>query len=547
MKTTNKFLTLALMAVAAFFASCGNDVISNPASLAPAVPEHDIVVMYENDVHCGVDGYAKFAALRSEFLTQTPYVTTVSSGDFVQGGDVGSMTSGEGIIDIMNKVGYDYVTIGNHEFDYGLERMTYLLDKLNATVVNANYCRMPSRELVFQPYAIQQYGNVKVAYIGLITPSTLTSTSPLKFKDENGNWAYGFMNDELGEQTNSMVQKVRSEGADYVVLLSHLGDQTLQSYDTSVSLIKKTRGIDVVLDGHAHSVINDTLIANADGKMVHLTSTGTKFENLGVMTIDTQGHIGTKLYNAKQYDKVDEDVKQLVEKVRTDATAAGNVVIGHTDFNLSINDADGNRIVRKGECNVANFVVDSYRETFGTDVAVLNGGGVRAGIEAGEVTYNSIFNVTPFGNKLCSGSLTGQQLLDALEVCYSFLPDEGGSFAHVSGMRLTVDTSVRAEFVMDNGVFVSVAQGSPRRVSNLQILNRVTGNYEPVDPSRTYTIAGGDFMLRDMGCKGAFRYTQCDPDLGITDAEVTVQYFRDKLQGVMPARYAATEGRITIK
>lgn len=549
MKKVNKLFALACMAVALVFTSCTSDDNGTPTPEPgkPAVPESNIVVMYESDVHCSVDGYAKFVALRSEFQDKTPYVTTVSSGDFVQGGDVGSMTSGEGIIDIMNKVGYDIVTIGNHEFDYGMERMTYLLDKLNATVVNANYCRLPSKELVFKPYVIKEYGKVKVAYMGLINPCTMSSTSPLKFMDANGNWAYDFMKDELSEQTNRIVEKARSEGADYVVVLSHIGDVRIQQYDNSIDLIKKTKGIDAVLDGHAHSIINDTLIANADGKMVHLTSTGTKFQNMGVLTIDTLGNISAKLYDSEKYDKVDSDIKQYVDKVREDATAAGNVTIGKTDFKLSINGADGKRIVRKQECGIANFIVDSYRDMFGTDIAVLNGGGVRTDIEAGEVTYNNIFNVTPFGNQLCSGTITGQQLLDGLEVCYSVLPLESGGFSHNSGIRLTIDTSVTAEFVKDNGVFVAMAEGSPRRVSNVEILNRTTGQYEPIDPSRTYTIAANSYLLRDMGSDGAFRYTKCDPDLGITDADVTVQYFRDKLQGVMPARYAAPEGRITFK
>lgn len=544
MKSLIKFILL-IGTVAMLFGSCTNDDIQ--IDPVPSEPQHNIVVMYENDVHCGVDGYAKFAALRSEFQAQTPYVTTVSAGDFVQGGDVGSMTTGAGIIDIMNYVGYDFVTLGNHEFDYGLERMTYLLDKLNATVVDANYCHLPSKELIYKPYVIKEYGNVKVAYMGLTTPSTLTSTSPLKFLDENGNRVYDFMRDELDEQTNRMAAQARSEGADYVVLLSHMGDIKGLNYETSIELIEHTKGIDVVLDGHSHSVIQNRLIANAEGKMVHLTSTGTKFQTLGVLTIDTLGYISTKLYDTEKYDKVDEGVKQYVDKVRTEASAAGNVVIGHTDYTLSIFDTDGKRIVRRQECGIANFVADSYREMFDTDVAVVNGGGVRVDIKAGDITYNDIFNVTPFGNLLCSGTITGQQLLDALESCYSVLPNESGDFAHISGMRLKIDTSVKAELVIEDGIFVEVAEGSPRRVSDLEILNRTTGQYEPVDPSRTYTIAGNNYMLRDMGNDGAFRYTQCDPDLGVTDAEVTVQYFRDKLQGAMPERYTAPEGRISIK
>lgn len=544
-KTARRFLSFGIGITAAMaFGSCGNE--DNPFVPTPSLPERNIVIMYENDVHCAVDGYAKFAALRSEFEAKTPYVTTVSAGDFIQGGDVGSMTTGAGIIDIMNKVGYDYVTLGNHEFDYGIERMDELMDNLNATVVDANYCHYPSMELVYQPYAIEEYGKVKVAYIGITTPHTFTSTSPLKFMDEDGNKKLDFMNGELNEQTNRMAEQARGEGADYVVLLSHIGILSYADIENSYELIGHTRGIDAVLDGHSHSVIKDTLIANAEGKMVHLTSTGTKFQNMGVLTIDTLGNISATLFDTEEYGKVDENVRQYVNKVRNDASEAGNVKIGQSAFTLSINDENGRRIVRKQECGLGNFIADSYRDIFGTDIAVVNGGGVRTDLKAGDITYNDIFNVTPFSNTLCSGTITGQQLLDALEMCYSVTPDEVGRFMHISGMRLDVDTSVNPQFELDNGLFVAVADGSPRRVSNLEILNRTTGNYEPVDLQRTYTIAGSNYVLRDLGSEAAFRYTVCDADLGVTDVEVTVQYFRDTLQGVMPARYAAPEGRVVI-
>ena len=536
-----------ILALTVFLTGC-RDNVDVSVEPTPSVPDQDIVIMYENDVHCAVDGYAKFVALRSEFKAKTPYVATVSSGDFIQGEAVGNITQGSAIIDIMNKVGYDYVTLGNHEFDYGLNRMYYLLDEqLNATVVDANYCHYPSKELIYQPYAIKEYGKVKVAYIGLTTPTTMTSTSPLKFVDANGERILDFMNDELDEQTNHMADKARSEGADYVVLLAHIGLFRLSGVENSIDLINHTRGIDAVLDGHSHSIINDTLIANAEGKMVHLTSTGTKFQNMGVLTIDTSGSISAMLYKADAYDKVDAEIKQYVEKVKNDATEAGNYVIGHSDFEMSIYDADGKRVVRNQECGLGNFVADSYREMFGTDVAVVNGGGLRETIKAGNVTYNNIFNVTPFGNTLCSGNITSQQLLDALEFCYSVLPEEAGRFSHISGMRLCIDTSVKAEFEMTDNQFVAVKKDSPRRVSDLEILNASTGTYEPVDLSRTYTIASNNFLLRDLGSEAAFRYTVCDPDLGITDAEVTSQFFRGKLQGEMPARYAAPEGRIVIK
>lgn len=545
MRITLKSIFVLAMSVVTY-TSCSDDNVSNP--IVPVLPDQNIVVMYENDVHCATDGYSKFAALRSEYKAQTPYVTTVSAGDFVQGGIVGTLTNGEGIVNIMNEVGYDIVTPGNHEFDYGMKQLYHLLnDCLDANVVCANFCHYPSMELVFEPYVIKEYGKVKVAYIGLTTAKTLTSTSPSNYQDADGNRIYDFMNSQLGEQTNHMVEKVRSEGANYVVLIAHLGDGIVPDCKNALDIIHETQGIDVVLDGHYHTVINDSLVANSEGKMIHYTSTGTKFQNMGVLTINTTGGISTHLVETATYDKADTEVQAFVDKINDEVMATGDYVIGHTDFDLSINGVDNKRIVRNQESALGNFIADSYMDLFGTDLAMVNGGGLRESLKKGDLTYNNVLAVTPFSNTMCSATITGQQLLDGLEYCYSLLPNENGSFIHVGGMRLNIDLSVQAEFVKENGLFVAVAEGSPRRVSNLQIYNKSTGQYEPMDPSRTYTVASSNYILREQGCSGAFRYAKPDEDLGITDVEATVKYLRDKLNGIIPSRYSSIEGRIVIR
>lgn len=534
-------ITLALQ-------SCAKGDLYTPP-VPNTIPDNNIVVVYENDVHCALKGYAKFYALRSEYQAQTPYVTTVSAGDFVQGGLVGTLTNGEGVIDIVNKVGYDYVVPGNHEFDYGIKQMNRLLkEKLQATVLSANFCHYPSGELVFQPYAIKAYGDVKVAYIGVTTNQTMTTASPIAFKDENGNKIYDFMNANLETQVSNMVEKARSEGAGYVVLISHLGDIEFPNSKNALDVIHATRGIDVVLDGHAHSVINDSLVTNIDGQMVHYTSTGSGFLNMGVLTIDTNGRISTKLVETSKYEKEDAEILALVEEVNKKVSEAGAFVIGHSDFSLPLLDENGKYLVRTQESALGNFVADSYMSLLDTDVALINGGGLRAPIKAGEITYNDIIAVTPFGNPLCTATLTGQQLLDGLESTYSLLPYESGSFVQIGGMRLTIDVSVKPQLVKDeNNLFVSVVEGAPRRVSNLEIYNRQTHEYEPVDPAHTYTVASSQFILQNMGCSGAFRYAVSTGDLGSIDYDATVNYFRDKLNGQLPSRYSSTEGRITIK
>lgn len=526
--------------------SCSDEAVNTTP--IPALPDQDIVVLYENDVHCETEGYAKFAALRSEHLAQTPYVTTVSAGDFVQGGIIGTLTKGEGVTKIMNEVGYDLVTPGNHEFDYGMDQTRHLLgDCLDATVVCANFCHYPSMELICEPYVIKEYGKVKVAYIGLTTANTLTSTSPNNFNDAEGNRIYDFMNDQLDAQTTRMVEKVRNEGAAYVVLIAHLGDGVVPNCKNALDIIHETTGIDVVIDGHYHTVIRDSLVANAQGQMVHYTSTGTKFQNMGVLTIDKTGDIHSHLVETATYDKVDSKVQAFVDKANQEVMAAGDYVIGHTDFDLSINDAEGKRMVRNQECSLGNFVADSYMDLFGTDVAMVNGGGLRESLKAGDLTYNNVLAVTPFSNTICSATITGQQLLDGLEYCYYLLPYESGSFIHVGGMRLTIDLSVQAEFVKEDGLYVAVAEGSPRRVTGLEIYNKASGQYEPMEPTRTYSVASSNYILRELGCSGAFRYAQPNEDLGITDVEATVKYLRDRLHGVIPSNYSSTEGRLVIK
>ena len=534
----------ALFVVLAFISCSKDDAYDIEISI---LPDQDIVVLYENDVHCATEGYAKFAGLRSEYQAQTPYVTMVSAGDFAQGGIIGTLTNGEGVAKIMNKVGYDIVTPGNHEFDYGIKQMYHLLnDCLDATVVSANFCHYPSMELAFEPYTIKEYGKLKVAYIGLTTANTYTSTSPSNFQDSEGSKIYDFMNDQLDVQTNRVVEKARSEGAAYVVLIAHLGDGIVPDCKNALDIIHSTHGIDAVLDGHYHTVINDSLVSNAEGKMVHYTSTGTKFQKMGVLTIDKTGNIGTRLVETSTYNNVDADVQSFVDRVNKEVLAAGDYVIGHSDFELSINDADGNRLVRNQESGLGNFIADSYQSLFDADIALVNGGGLRSSLKAGDITYNNVLDVTPFSNNLCSATITGQQLLDGLESSYSLLPYESGSFMHIGGMRLNIDLSVQAEFVKEDGIFVAVADGSPRRVSNLEIYNKATGQYEPVKPSRTYRIASSTFILRDLGCSGAFRYAKPDEDLGITDVEATVAYLRDKLHGNIPSNYSSTEGRIVI-
>lgn len=523
----------------------GSFILWSCDSRQPALPDSNIVIMFENDVHCGVDGYAKFVARRSEYAAHTPYVTTVSNGDFVQGDVIGSVSKGESIVNIMNAARYDIVTLGNHEFDYGMARMHEITDELDAKVVDCNFVELPSRRQVFDPFTIVNYGGVKVAYIGFTTPNTFNSTSPKTFQDAEGNYAYDFSSEGLNELAQQQINKARGHGADYVVALSHLGDEMETDSNTSVSLIAGTIGLDAVLDGHCHNVIIDSMVLNLKGEPVLLASTGTKFQYLAALIIDTLGTLHTEFVKTEDYQQTDQAVLEVVEREKEAALASGRRIVGNTPFTLQANDG-AIRLTRISEMPVGNFVADAVRTMTGAQIAVINGGGVRVDINKGDVSFNDLMAVTPFGNICCLATISGQQLLDALEFSLSFFPAADGAFPQVSGIRFDVNPKVNAAFRTDsNGIFEAVEEGSPRRISNLQVLE--AGEYRPVETERDYTIASFDFMFKNMGSSGMFRYVKLLPDPGISDVDATSSYLETVLGGKMPELYSRPDGRINIR
>ncbi|MBQ7773302.1 MAG: bifunctional metallophosphatase/5'-nucleotidase [Bacteroidales bacterium] len=541
MRTTVKLHIALLLAAITLLPGC------HQKAEGPQRPLSPVVILFDNDVHCGVDGYAAMETLQQASKGRTPYVAIVSCGDFAQGDVIGSVSRGEHIVDIMNLVGYDFITLGNHEFDYGIQRMAELTEKLQARTLCANFKDIQAGELVYKPFEIERYGNVDIAFLGIATPATATSVSPKIFLDEQGNIKYSFLRQTFFESIQQQVDAARMQGADYVVALSHLGDLSDGENPTSVELIGKTTGIDVVLDGHAHSVIPDSLILNAQGTPVLLASTGTKFEHIGVLELSVEGKFASTLVAAEGVQK-DAGVQNFVESIKGQVLAEGERVIGENMQLLAANDPQGNRLVRMQETAIGNFCADAFQVMLGTEIAMINGGGIRADIPAGTVTFNTLYSVFPFNNTACTVSATGQQLLDILEVSVMSLPGEDGSFMQVSGLKFVVDPSVATPVVLDaNNLFSHVTEGAPRRVSDVQILDAATGEYTSLLPDKTYTIGGISYNLTEYGSWGMFRYTTLlQNNLG-QDVDILTGYLQQELGGVIDSRYAAPEGRITIK
>ena len=538
-------LTLVLMLL---LAGCGSAAPAETPAPTPAEEsaylglDNDIVILYTNDVHCGVDdnlGYTGLATVKNALEAQGKHVVLVDNGDAVQGDTIGTLSNGEYIIDIMNEVGYDVATPGNHEFDYGMDQFFALTEQANFPYVSANFVDNDGNT-VLDPYVIKDVAGVKIAFVGISTPKTITTSTPKYFQDDNGNYIYSFQQDETGEKLYAAVQSAvdaaRAEGAQFVIALAHLGIEEDCSPWTSSEVIVNTTGIDAVLDGHSHSMIQGEKVKNKDGAEVLLSSTETKLAYIGCLTIKDDGSMSTTLIS-------DNGMKEFIGGIQEEFEELVNTVVASTDVDLIIKDpASGERIVRVSETNLGDLCADAYRAMSGADVAIVNGGGVRADIPAGDITYGQIIAVHPFGNEMCVVECTGQEILDALELGCSKLPAESGGFLQVSGMTYTVDLNVESTVKLDeNGMFVEVE--GERRVKD------VTIGGEPLDPEKTYTLASHNYKLKDCGDGySMFADNVFLQDSVMIDNQVLINYIVDVLGGTVGEEYADPygQGRITI-
>ncbi len=519
------------------------DTTGEAATEGTAAPAGDIVVLYTNDVHCEIGGdfgYSNLAAYADEMEAAGDYVTIVDIGDAIQGGPYGTLTDGEAPVEIMNAVGYDVATMGNHEFDYGMDRFFELADMLDCGYVSCNFVDLRTGELVFEPYKMITYGDTQVAYVGITTPETYTKSTPTYFQDGNGNYIYGFSGDDLAAKVQSAVDAAREAGADYVIAVGHLGIDTESSPWMSTEIIPQVSGLDAFLDGHSHSTIASQTVNGADGEPVILTSTGTKFENFGKLTIKADGTITSELIAADSYTATDADVDAVVAQLVAENEAELNQVVAKSDVTLRINDDNGTRLIRNQETNLGDLCADAYRVMGSADIGLVNGGGIRADIPAGDITYGQIINVHPYSNMLCVVEATGQEIIDALEMGAASCPGESGGFLQVSGLSYTIDTTIPSTVTTDDaGMFTGVS--GARRVKDVMV------DGEPIDLSATYTVASHNYMLKEGGDgMSMFMDNTILVDETMLDNEVLINYITETLGGVVPAEYAEPQGRITV-
>ena len=477
----------------------------------------EVTILYTNDVHTYIDKqapkltYAAIAALKQSYQNAGKKVLLVDAGDHVQGTAYGSMDQGASIIELMNAAGYDAATPGNHEFDYGMDRAKELMRDADFPYLSCNWVDLRTNLRVLPEIKVFVRGGVRIAFVGITTPETFTKSTPAYFMNKaQTKYIYDILGGEDGQKLYSAVQKAVDKAkclADVVIGLGHLGVDPSSSPWTSEEVIAHTTGFDAFIDGHSHTVMENKQVADASGRMVTLTQTGSYFANVGEMTIAPDGTISTRLVSTYDQEDVAVAAEQAAWVNTVDDMLGEKIAVADTKFYIT-DPATGKRRIRSGETNLGDFVADGIYTYFNEveqlhcDIAIMNGGGIRSDEDAGYWTFKTCKQVSPFGNVACLMSVTGKQIQDALEFAARFAGAEGkenGGFLQVAGATYEIHTDIPNTVQTDDkNVWIGSATGTPR-VQNVKIYDRHTGTYEPLDPAKTYALAGMNYTLRNLG------------------------------------------------
>ena len=532
MKNTVKLLVAVLMLAVAFCCVAYAD-------------EGEVIVLYTNDSHTYVnnDGltFANVAGLRDALAAEGKNVLLVDAGDHAQGTAYGGMDNGKAVIDIMNAAGYDVSAIGNHEFDYGQFRFFGIVEQANYPYISCNFYNVADGTPVLDAYKVFELGGLKIAFVGVSTPETITKSTPVYFQNENGEYIYGFYSGENGEDLYASVQAAIDAAkaeADIIIGLGHLGVDLSSEPYRSTDVIANTVGFDAFIDGHSHTTIESQIVLDKEGNEVVLSQSGEYLKAIGKMTITADG-ITTELVT--EVADVNEAVKALNDAHVSNIDTQLGEQIAVADSTLYINDpADGHRIVRNSETNLADLAADSYyyyfNKVLGLDCEIVlqNGGGVRAQVEPGAFTFNTAKTVAPFGNVACLVEISGQDILDCLEkgaMSIGLINEatgdnaESGGFGHVAGLKYSIKAEIPSTVAVDNdGLWLAGPTGE-YKVHDVAVYNKETGAYEPLELDRKYRVAGINYMLRNSGDgMTMFADSECVLDYVLEDYLVIAAY-----------------------
>ena len=477
----------------------------------------EVTILYTNDVHTYIDKqapeltYAAIAALKQSYQNAGKKVLLVDAGDHVQGTAYGSMDQGASIIELMNAAGYDAATPGNHEFDYGMDRAKELMRDADFPYLSCNWVDLRTNLRVLPEIKVFVRGGVRIAFVGITTPETFTKSTPAYFMNKaQTKYIYDILGGEDGQKLYSAVQKAVDKAkclADVVIGLGHLGVDPSSSPWTSEEVIAHTTGFDAFIDGHSHTVMENKQVADASGRLVTLTQTGSYFANVGEMTIAPDGTISTRLVSTYDQEDVAVAAEQAAWVSSVDEMLGEKIAVADTKFYIT-DPATGKRRIRSGETNLGDFVADGIYTYFNEveqlhcDIAIMNGGGIRSDEDAGYWTFKTCKQVSPFGNVACLMSVTGKQIQDALEFAARFAGEDGkenGGFLQVAGATYEIHTDIPNTVQTDEkNVWIGSATGTPR-VQNVKIYDKTSGSYLPLDPGATYALAGMNYTLRNLG------------------------------------------------
>jgi len=520
----------------------------------------DIIILHTNDVHCGVldsIGYDGLMLYKKDLQKQYKHVLTVDVGDHIQGGPLGLLSKGLDIIKIMNKIGYDVSIIGNHEFDYGIDQLKKCNESLNCGYISGNFLYRKNRTLIYPPYKLIQLDDIKIAFIGITTPQTLSKTILHTIIDEEGEMVYDFLTKNDGQELYEIIQKyineVKDKGAKYVIILSHLGIEgdALEKY-TSSGLLSHLIGVDAILDGHTHRIYNKTS-KDKNGNDILLSQTGTKLTNLGVLKIKKNGEIISEMlsqiptpkfikvkpvYRDRKLRLVDPEMNNFINNIESSHFSELNKKIGYVNFDLLINSDEQSS--RSGENPLCDLIADSIRYYGKGDITMINAGSIRNDLKKGDITFQNILEVLPFSAYIITKEVKGEDILNALEFGMKDLPEKTSRFPQVSGISFKVNTKIKSTVIVDEEeMFVKVS--GKRRVYDV-----IVGK-DKLDINKTYLIAFDNYIGKGGDGFSMFINYEEKLNLGKTDNELFMMYIRDVLNGVIPDEYKKTQQRIIIE
>ena len=518
-----------------------------PAFAADTEKSNDIVILYINDAHANIDGplsYDTIGAIKKQLEKEYRYVLLVDAGDHLQGTEFGSLDKGATIVQLMNKAGFDLAVPGNHDFDYGMDTFLKRTQEAEFPYLSCNFYHLSDGvrgERLLEPFHAYHFGKEIVAFIGITTPETILNAAPSHFQDDNGNFCYEISGCENGkalyDEVQNTVNAVRKAGATKVIAVGHLGDDPSSSPWTSEEVIENVSGLDAFIDGHSHSMIRQKQVLSANGTTTLLTQAGENLNKVGIMIIDYEtGEIRSDLIDCEELQKtvtnkdgsktsqivgyqlsselyggpdwpIDYTIaaqkNQWIKKVNL----AMKQKIGDANVVLENFSEDGKQLACMQETNTGDFAADALFYLFDqmdmdVDGAIVYGGGIRNESIKGVMTYKTCMDIQPSSDAVCLQIITGQQLLDALEwgARGAGSGEECNGFLQVSGIRYQVDTQWPDSTQKSDDGFMWI--GGPTggyRVHDVEIYDKATDGWKPLDTQANYRIAGSDYILRNSG------------------------------------------------